>query len=51
MIGPNQSSMARLTSGAHGEPVEATKRSDDRSYFARTSGGSLSRRTYMIGTR
>ncbi|MNH35634.1 hypothetical protein D3C79_963380 [compost metagenome] len=50
MMGPSHSIMAFLTSGAQGEPVDAMNFSEDRSYFSRTAAGSLSRRTYMMGT-
>ena len=43
--------MARLISGAHGAPVDATNVKDDKSYRARTSGARRSMRTYMTGTR
>jgi len=51
ITGPHQSIIARLTSGGQGLPVLATICIDDRSYFARTSAGSASMRTYMVGTR
>ena len=51
MTGPHQSIIARFTSGGQGLPVLATKRIELRSYLARTSAGSASMRTYMVGTR
>ncbi|MNL76085.1 hypothetical protein D3C87_2019910 [compost metagenome] len=51
MTGPSQSIIARLSSGAQGAPVDATKRKEDRSNDARVRASSFSKRTYMMGTR
>ena len=42
--------MTRFTSWGHGAAACITKRSDDKSYFRRTSSGSFSSRMNMVGT-
>lgn len=48
--GPNQSIMARFTSGGHAEPVWETCRRLETSYRARTSAGRASSRWKWVGT-
>ena len=48
--GPHHSSICRLTSSGHGAAAWTMCRSDDTSYFARTSSGSASSRWNCVGT-
>ena len=50
MIGPNHSIIRRFTSTGHGAAAWTTTRSELTSYDARTSSGSLSIRTNIVGT-
>src|SRR5688572_20191679 len=50
MTGPNHSIIWRLTGTGHGAAAWITHRSDDTSAAARTSAGSLSSRTNIVGT-
>ncbi len=50
MIGPNQSIILRFVSTEHGAAACSTTFRDDRSYLLRTSSGSLSMRTNIVGT-
>ena len=50
MIGPHHSIIARLTSAGQGAAAWMMWRSDDMSYFLRTSSGSFISRMNMVGT-
>ncbi len=50
MIGPHQSIIASLVGIGQGAAAWIAHFSDETSYFARTSGGSLRKRTNIVGT-
>ena len=50
IFGPHHSIICSLTGTGQGAAAWTTTSSDDRSYLARTSSGSLSMRTNIVGT-
>jgi hypothetical protein len=50
MIGPHHSIICSLDGIGQGAAAWMAQRSDDTSYFRRTSSGSLRKRTNMVGT-